>query len=132
MPYSGPPTQDFGILHPSAHGGRVMMRRWGLLAIVLLLVPAALACQQERAVTHEVTDEDLPDGFTLMEEKLTDNEEFARDFKDVDSIRGKVDGWGRGAGFEITLSSLSAPEKIRRPAFIGSSAERFSDVEHAH
>ncbi len=119
-----------------------MARRWGWIGLVLPLALVALACKQETVITREVTDddlramvlkaEDLPPGFTLSEEKLTNNEQFAQNFTDAEKVRAIVEDWGRAAGFanQFTGGGTGA-DKPREPRLVGSAAERFTDILHA-
>lgn len=118
-----------------------MARRWGWLGLVVPLALVALACKQETVITREVTDddlramvlkaEDLPPGFVLSEEKLTDNEQFAQNFTDAEKVRTIVQDWGRAAGFENQFTGGTGADKPREPRLVGSAAERYSDIVHA-
>lgn len=118
-----------------------MARRWGLITALLLLVPAVLACTQGTAATRDITDddlrtmvlkaEDLPAGFSLAEEKLTNNEQLAQEYTDPETVRGLVDEWGRRSGIESVFDGTGVPDKPRLPLIIGSSVDRFVDAAHA-
>ncbi|MFN8558604.1 MAG: hypothetical protein U0531_15100 [Dehalococcoidia bacterium] len=118
-----------------------MNGRLGLLVVVLTLAPLLQGCKPEPVVVREVTDDDLramalrlddlPPGFTVLSERLTDNESFAKDFKEPERIREMVDGWGRGAGFDSVFSSNGSADRPRFPALAASLVERYPDVGRA-
>jgi hypothetical protein len=117
-----------------------MKQRLGLVALVPLLLVAAVACKKNDTpvVLREITDDDLhamvlkvddlPPGFAMAEEKLTNNEEFAKNFEDAEKVRGMIDTWGRAAGLENVFSAAEAPDKPRQPLLVSSSVDRYSDL----
>lgn len=117
-----------------------MRIRLGFVVLLPLLLGAA-ACervQNKPTVSRELTDddlrvmvlraEDLPAGFTLTEEKLTNNEEFAQNFADTEKARGLVDTWGRTSGLENTFTATDAPDKPRQPTKVSSTVSRYADA----
>ncbi len=119
------------------------MRRPRLLALVALLSLLIFACDKlpkpPESAARPVSDDDLravvlreadlPEGFALLEEKLTGNEEYAASFKNASMVRTLLDGWGREAGYEASYASATA--KARVPALIASSADRYRDADSA-
>lgn len=119
------------------------MRRWSLLPFACLVwlsaACGAIAGAGSRPAARPVTDDDLravvlreadlPEGFTLLEEKLTSNEEYAATFKNASAIRALLDGWGREAGYEARYTAAAA--KARVPAVVASSADRYRDTDRA-
>jgi hypothetical protein len=105
----------------------------------LLLIAAACEKVQDKPVVYrELTDDDLrvmvlraddlPPGFTLTDEKLTNNEDYAQSFEDVEKARGLVDTWGRASGLENLFTATEAPDKPRQPMRVSSAVSRYADA----
>lgn len=117
---------------------------WRRLTTLLVIVPLALslACLsgKDDGIVRELTDDDaraialrvddLPPGFSLTEERLTGNEEFAKNFTSPDEIRGRLEQWGRQRGFaaEFIAESVDRP---RQPLMVHSSVDRYADAIRA-
>lgn len=122
---------------------RMRARLWLVLVAVMLL---AGGCKEQVVVApRDVTDDDLravtltagdlPPGFRLLEEKLTTNEEYAREdyTKNPEKAREVLDSWGRLAGIENAFVPVDgAPERPRQPVIVGAEVHRFSDPDRAH
>ena len=118
------------------------MRAWQAAIVSVALALAASACQTREVSTPRLlTDDDLramvlragdvPPDFKLIEETLTNNEEYAQSFTDPEKVRDLVENWGRVSGLRHSFSSAGAAEKARLPLTITSEVQRFSGIEQA-
>ncbi len=110
---------------------------------ILLVAPLMLAaaCNRAPAVQRVLTDDDLrvmtltvndlPPGFRLAEEWLSDNQAYAERLTNPEQARAVLDGWGRAAGFSSLFALAGAPDRPRQPSMIAVSSERFADADHA-
>jgi hypothetical protein len=116
-----------------------MVCRWRLIALIAVVASVTLACGSSAGVVREVTDDDLramtlrerdlPPGFSLTDEKLTNNQEFAAAFTDPLRARLLVDEWGRVSGITSSFRASDILDKTRQPLTISSLIERYADQD---
>src|SRR5579884_285585 len=118
-----------------------MAARWRWIVLAVLPAVVLLACSRDAAPPRAVTNddlramalrvEDLPPGFTLADEKLTTNQEFADQTNDPPTVRGLLDGWGRDTELQTVFTVAGAGDRPRQPVLIAGSADHFADDQHA-